>query len=125
MRLIFSFLVCFICLVSPAVASDLQLKPPIVAGSSATSGDSAPPAENKNQEAKKEEKVKVFAEPAYVYFDEAGKEHIVKRSSVPAKYLDNFSNRHPKVSAIARAARKIAVGWVTPALNLVGAINNI
>lgn len=125
MRLILSFVVCFICLISPAVASDLQLKPPIIAGSSGTSSDSASPAGEKNQEAKKEAKVKVFAEPAFVYVDEAGKEHVAKRSSVPAKYLDNFSNRHPKVSAIARAARKIAVGWVTPALNLVGAINNI
>lgn len=94
---------------SSAFAQD---SPPVI------TADQAKPAEEPTAAASK--KPKIYAEPAFVWTDDKGVEHVSKRSAVPSKYLDNFANKHPKITAAFRGARKITVGWITPALTMAG-----
>lgn len=116
MRLILILFLILGALAGPSSAF-AQEPPPVIAA------DQAKPAEEPTAAASK--KPKVYAEPAYFWIDDKGVEHVSKKSAIPSRYFDNFANKHPKITAVARGARKFAVGWLTPALTMAGGVRSV
>lgn len=69
-------------------------------------------------------KIKHYAEPAFVWVDDQGVEHVSKKSAIPSKYFDNFANQHPAITAKARSLRKWSVGWLVPLLSVAGGVRS-